>query len=166
MNSKRRTIFFKFTIGIQINYILFHASTADLIEWNSFDLIESIEYRPMDEKMALHRKQTHFSILKRFFWWISGVYRLKRWLLSSVINLNHFFFRIYLQTMRRREIQSFTLKLSDLKEYETVRQERLDTKAQQNRAESAGVTPESPMKLPKWGPKSKQEIRERIGLKS
>lgn len=69
--------------------------------------------------------------------------------------------------MRRREIQSFTLKLSDLKEYETVRQERLDSKEQQNKAENTGVTPErSPMKLPKWGPKSKQEIRERIGLKS
>lgn len=68
--------------------------------------------------------------------------------------------------MRRRELQSFTLKLTDLKEYEAVRQER-DSKLQQNKAD-ASTSSISPMKvnLPKWGPKSKQEIRERIGLKS
>lgn len=64
--------------------------------------------------------------------------------------------------MRRRELQSFTLKLSDLKEYEAIRQER-----DQNKADTTNTTV-SPMKvvLPKWGPKSKQEVRERIGLKS
>lgn len=66
--------------------------------------------------------------------------------------------------MRRREIQSFTLKLSDLKEYEAVRQERLESKPNRNKDDS-GMTPESPMKLvARWGPKTKQEIRERIGL--
>lgn len=68
--------------------------------------------------------------------------------------------------MRRRELQSFTLKLSDLKEYEAVRQER-ESKLQQSKANDTN-TSISPMKvvLPKWGPKSKQEVRERIGLKS
>lgn len=64
--------------------------------------------------------------------------------------------------MRRREIQSFTLKLSDLKEYDAIRQER-------NKAEESMSPERSPMRLPaltKWGPKSKQEVRERIGLKS
>lgn len=67
--------------------------------------------------------------------------------------------------MRRRELQSFTLKLSDLKEYEAVRQER-ESKLQQ-KTDTTNTTV-SPMKvcLPKWGPKSKQEVRERIGLKS
>lgn len=68
--------------------------------------------------------------------------------------------------MRRREIQSFTLKLSDLKEYENVRQER-ESKVQQNKDESTSTaTPGQPKPLAKFGPKSKQEVRERIGLKS
>lgn len=66
--------------------------------------------------------------------------------------------------MRRRELQSFTLKLSDLKEYEAVRQER-ESKLNKGDVTNTSI---SPMKvvLPKWGPKSKQEVRERIGLKS
>lgn len=69
--------------------------------------------------------------------------------------------------MRRREIQSFTLRLSDLKEYEAARQERSESKSQQNKTDNSNMTPDSPMKLvPRWGPKSKQEIRERIGMKS
>lgn len=70
--------------------------------------------------------------------------------------------------MRRREIQSFTLKLSDIKEYEAVRHERSQSiKSQQNKDDNAVMTPDSPMKLaPRWGPKTKQEIRERIGLNS
>lgn len=70
--------------------------------------------------------------------------------------------------MRRRELQSFTLKLSDLKEYEVARQER-ESKLQQIKSETSTTSDKiSPMKviLPKWGPKSKQEVRERIGLKS
>lgn len=69
--------------------------------------------------------------------------------------------------MRRREIQSFTIKLNDLKEYEdAVRQERLENRAHQNKTENCSLT-DSPMKLvPRWGPKSKQEVRDRIGLKS
>lgn len=71
--------------------------------------------------------------------------------------------------MRRREIQSFSLKLSDLKEYDVVRQERLERKIEEKLG-NASATPDSPMKvpssMPRWGPKSKQEIRERIGLKS
>uniref|UniRef100_A0A182YSR8 Anaphase-promoting complex subunit CDC26 n=1 Tax=Anopheles stephensi TaxID=30069 RepID=A0A182YSR8_ANOST len=34
--------------------------------------------------------------------------------------------------MRRREIPAFTLKLSDLKEYEQAKQEKIDRKACQN----------------------------------
>lgn len=70
--------------------------------------------------------------------------------------------------MRRREIQSFTLRLSDLKEYEVARQERsMENKSQQNKTDNVNMTPDSPMKLAsRWGPKSKQEIRERIGIKS
>lgn len=69
--------------------------------------------------------------------------------------------------MRRREIQSFTLRLSDLKEYEAARQDRLESKSQPNKTDNTSMTPDSPMKLvSRWGPKSKQEIRERIGMKS
>lgn len=64
--------------------------------------------------------------------------------------------------MRRRDIQSFTLKLSDLKEYEQVRQDRSDKKSQEK-----PPTDGSPIFSPqKYGPKTKQEIRERIGLKN
>lgn len=71
------------------------------------------------------------------------------------------------QTMRRREIQSFTLKLNDLKEYDAIRQERMENRMQQNKTENASMTPDSPMKfVSRWGPKSKQEVRERIGMKS
>lgn len=70
--------------------------------------------------------------------------------------------------MRRREIQSFTLKLSDLKEYDAVRQERSDNiKSNQNKTDNTNMTPDSPMKLvPSWRPKTKQEIRDRIGMNS
>lgn len=68
--------------------------------------------------------------------------------------------------MRRREIQSFTLKLSDLKEYEAVSQERKESN-KSHKADCTIMTPDSPMKLvPRWGPKTKQEIRERIGMSS
>lgn len=88
--------------------------------------------------------------------------------------------------MRRREIQNFTLKLSDLKEYELAKQERLArTNGERSgggggaaTATTAGVsglaadidplkTPEVTMPaLPKLGigPKTKQEIRARIGF--
>lgn len=63
--------------------------------------------------------------------------------------------------MRRREIQSFPLKLSDLKEYEPVRLER------RNQDNAAMITPVTgPPPLVKIGPKSKQEVRERLGFKS
>lgn len=67
--------------------------------------------------------------------------------------------------MRKREIQSFSLKLNDLKEYEAVRQER---NKQREKADglASGTEPVSAQTQPisKFGPKSKQEIRERIGL--
>lgn len=67
------------------------------------------------------------------------------------------------QTMRRREIQSFSLKLGDLKEYEKAREER----AELNKStKSSSGSPSSPVKLVKYGPKSKQEVRDRIGMKS
>lgn len=77
------------------------------------------------------------------------------------------FFLYTLKNMRRREIQSFTLKLSDLKEYELVRQEYADSMKSQTKTENTSMTLESPMKMvPRWGPKSNKEIRERIGLNS
>lgn len=69
--------------------------------------------------------------------------------------------------MRKREIQSFTLKLNDLKEYEAVRQERLTNKMREKiDGIASGTDPLSAQIQPisKFGPKSKQEIRERIGL--
>lgn len=84
--------------------------------------------------------------------------------------------------MRRRDIQSFGLKLNDMKEYEAVRLERLAARAQAEAAAAAGrsdlmatdtETPigqtkvggqQQPPPLVKYGPKSKQEIRERLGL--
>ncbi|XP_055615914.1 uncharacterized protein LOC129762005 [Toxorhynchites rutilus septentrionalis] len=83
--------------------------------------------------------------------------------------------------MRRREIQNFTLKLNDLKEYEVAKQERLaraseesgsgggagsDTTSAATMNLDAMNTPEvSIIPLPKvmGGPKTKQEIRSRIG---
>lgn len=68
--------------------------------------------------------------------------------------------------MRRREMQSFTLKLSDLKEYETARAERLESKSANASKSNAPASPSSPLKLVKYGPKSKQEVRDRIGMKN
>lgn len=67
--------------------------------------------------------------------------------------------------MRKREIQSFSLKLSDLKEYELVRQERYN--ARNPNKDSEGTSSEDTSTIiVKVGPKSRQEIRERIGLAS
>lgn len=71
--------------------------------------------------------------------------------------------------MRKREIQSFALKLNDMKEYEAMRLERAAARAV---AENNGnhqlmatdETPVGPPPLVKFGPKSKQEIRERLGF--
>lgn len=70
--------------------------------------------------------------------------------------------------MRRREIQSFTLKLSDLKEYDTVRSERLnENRSHPNKNDNISMSQDNQMKLvPRWGPKTKQEISERIGISS
>lgn len=72
-----------------------------------------------------------------------------------ILFMNLLCFRI--QTMRKREYQSFTLKLGDLKEYEAAKNERMD-----NAAAAKGTDAPSN----KFGPKSANEIRERIGLKS
>lgn len=66
--------------------------------------------------------------------------------------------------MRRREMQTFALKLSDLKEYDAARQERMDK--QPSNKTNTPASPGSPLKLVKYGPKSKQEVRDRIGMKS
>jgi hypothetical protein len=60
--------------------------------------------------------------------------------------------------MRRRELQSFTLKLSELKEYEQIRAERNANKTT-DKFKSTNDTP-----IVKAGPKSTKEIRERVGL--
>lgn len=83
----------------------------------------------------------------------------------DIIYLIQFFSPLFLQIMRKREIQSFTLKLSDLKEYEVVRQERAAARNQAKQGTS-GVTPCNPPPMVKIGPKTKQEVRERIGFKS
>jgi hypothetical protein len=59
--------------------------------------------------------------------------------------------------MRRRELQSFTLKLSELKEYEQIRAER-----NAHKTEKQKCTNDTP--IVKAGPKSTKEIRERVGL--
>lgn len=61
--------------------------------------------------------------------------------------------------MRKREYQSFTLKLSDLKEYEIAQKERAERKL----AESAAKVADAPST--KYGPKTANEIRETIGAK-
>lgn len=62
--------------------------------------------------------------------------------------------------MRKREYQSFTLKLDDVKEYEAARKERAESKMNEAAAKLAdGLST-------KFGPKSASEIRERIGFKS
>lgn len=71
--------------------------------------------------------------------------------------------------MRKREIQSFTLKLNDLKEYENVRNERAALKQQQEQqqpqtSQDAKVFETPLMPISKFGGKNKQEIRERIGF--
>lgn len=58
--------------------------------------------------------------------------------------------------MRKREYQCFTLKLTDLKEYEVAQKERAESKMN---AAADGISN-------KFGPKSACEIRERIGFKS
>lgn len=66
--------------------------------------------------------------------------------------------------MRKRELQSFVVKLSDLKEYEAVRHERLETKYIDKTTSESSMTQTAP--IVKFGPKSQKEIRERIGLSS
>lgn len=73
--------------------------------------------------------------------------------------------------MRKREIQSFTLKLSDLHDYEVLRLEKKAQKLTERNAEieaimasgSSGTGAAKPP-LVKYGPKSKQEIRGRLGF--
>lgn len=69
--------------------------------------------------------------------------------------------------MLRRDLSVFVLKLSELKEYEQVKQERQAAKL--NNESGAGDVPSNPSgskgPLTKIGPKSKQEVLERIGLK-
>ena len=70
--------------------------------------------------------------------------------------------------MRRREIQNFNLKLSDLKEYESAKQERIaknnpDANTSKSEMKTPGITISAQL-FPKIGPKSKQDIRNRIGL--
>lgn len=64
--------------------------------------------------------------------------------------------------MRRRNIQSLSVKLNDLKEYDQMKQE----KAQKYEASGPAIVQSQPTQplLTKIGPKSKQEIRERLGL--
>lgn len=67
--------------------------------------------------------------------------------------------------MRRRELQSFNLKLSDLKQYEAIRLERMENKSKKSQEGcSATLTPIRQPPIVKYGPKSKHEIEKRIGM--
>jgi len=66
--------------------------------------------------------------------------------------------------MRKRELQRFVVKLSDLKEYEAVRHERLETKYLDKTNSESSMTQTTP--IVKFGSKTQKEIRERIGLSS
>lgn len=68
--------------------------------------------------------------------------------------------------MRKREMQSFALKLGDLKEYDMVRLERLEAKRQAKLQETTSsiIAASNQPVISKYGPKSKQEIEKRIGM--
>lgn len=63
--------------------------------------------------------------------------------------------------MRKRDIQSFSLKLNDLKEYEQIKAQN-----SKNNDKSGGGdnTQKTSGFLFSTGPKTKQEIRDRIGM--
>lgn len=65
--------------------------------------------------------------------------------------------------MRKRDIQSFTLRLSDLKEYEQAKNEREAAKKSDETGAKKSLDEIIPH-MTKFGPRRKQEIRERIGL--
>lgn len=70
--------------------------------------------------------------------------------------------------MLRRDLSVFVLKLSELKEYEQVKQERQAAKLSESGAGDGSSSSSSGKGCPlasKIGPKSKQEVLERIGLK-
>lgn len=68
--------------------------------------------------------------------------------------------------MLRRDLSVFVLKLSELKEYEQVKQERLAAKLNNESVDGSSASSSSKNPLAtKVGPKSKQEVLERIGLK-
>lgn len=66
--------------------------------------------------------------------------------------------------MRKRDIQSFTLRLSDLKEYEQAKAEREAAKKNDEPNAKKNLDELIPHHMSKFGPRRKQEIRERIGL--
>lgn len=82
------------------------------------------------------------------------------------LNIYNFFYLFNFfssnRTMRKREFQSFTLKLSDLSEYEAVREQRL--KKNTTGTKSNESTPSFIPSLVKYEPKTKQEIRARLGI--
>lgn len=69
--------------------------------------------------------------------------------------------------MVRRDLSVFVLKLSDLKEYEQAKQDRLAAKMNDSGvADSTSSSSNSKGPLAtKVGPKSKQEVHDRIGMK-
>lgn len=68
--------------------------------------------------------------------------------------------------MLRRDLSVFVLKLSELKEYEQVKQERQAAKLNSESGGDGSISSTSKGPLAtKIGPKSKQEVLERIGLK-
>lgn len=62
--------------------------------------------------------------------------------------------------MKRMELQSFYLKLNELKEYDQAKQERQEAK----KDDTLSIQLSPPAEKPTKGPKTKQEIQTRIGL--
>lgn len=63
--------------------------------------------------------------------------------------------------MKRMELQSFTLKLNELKEYDQAKADRQDA----NNKDDTQAMQQSPVeKAITKGPKTKQEVHTRIGL--
>lgn len=63
--------------------------------------------------------------------------------------------------MKKMQLQSFSLKLSELKEYELAKEERLNAKKRETPTANSNDS-----EITKPTKKTKNEVRERIGLNS
>lgn len=63
--------------------------------------------------------------------------------------------------MKKMQLQSFSLKLSELKEYEATREERMNAKKADQQSSNSNES-----EITKPTRKTKQEIKERLGIQS